>query len=243
MSPQAVRVKDKQNAALPVPFLAHYKDEHFVAVFRATGDKVRLYDSRVGFQNDIPLASFRAQWSGYAITLAEPAGSQPGLAVVTGEELNTVIGGCCGVMPSASKNGDPAQNSPCATGPTAKPGGPDAGGPPTDHGGLTRGSPSWWVNPVSLNMVVADTPMWWGKPVRPGCELCADIQQHGQSQHDPPARDQMDAQLRGLCHGRPFRQGDHRGRQRQPMVFQPRRWRSLHRPRRFSLHAGEDGDL
>lgn len=164
LSPQAVRVKDKQSGELPVPFLAHYKDEHFVAVFRASGDNVRLYDSRVGFQNEIPLASFRSQWSGYAITLAEPAPAQPGLAVVTGEELNTVIGGCCGITLLEAKKGDPEQKSPCATGATGEPGGNEAGGPATDGDGSTKKSPSWWINPVSMNMVVADTPMWWESP-------------------------------------------------------------------------------
>jgi RHS repeat-associated protein len=163
MSPQAVRVKDKQNAELPVPFLAHYKDEHFVAVFRAADDKVRLYDSRVGFQNEIPQASFRAQWSGYAITLAEPARSQPGLAVVTGEELNSVIGGCCGVMPPASPTGPEGEKTACATG-SREPAGPNAEAPSTDPIANSDCSPNWAINPTSLNMVVRDVPMWWDSP-------------------------------------------------------------------------------
>lgn len=163
LRPAAVKLTEKDTALVPAPFLAHYKDEHFVAVFGMRGDDVLLYDSRVGFQRGVALSSFRAQWSGYAISLGESALGRSGVAAVTGEELNSVVGGCCGVKKSGSPTGPPDETGPCATG-SRDPSGDDPQAPPTDPIANSDCSPNWWIDPVSFNMVVRDVPIWWDSP-------------------------------------------------------------------------------
>lgn len=173
LHPAAVRVSGKDCSLLPAPFLAHYKDEHFVAVFSMNKDKVSLFDSRVGFRNEITLASFKAQWSGFAITLDRKAQASHDIAAVGPAELNQIIGGCCGVNPQPSPTGgnpDRPNPAPCAAGDTDPPG-DSCGGPPGDtYDNLC--SPKWWVDPVSLNMVVRDVPMWWSSPYGLGVAFC-----------------------------------------------------------------------
>lgn len=170
---RAVRIDGKQTEAIEFPFLAHYKDQHFVAVFAAIEDSFLVYDSRVGFQREISITSFKAQWSGFAVALngltTDPRHRQIEVASLSERELNDVVGGCCGVMPSPSKMGGPDEKSPCCDGNKNAPGtnGPSInppGAPPGDNEPSTRQSPSWWVNPISFNMVVRDTPMWWDSP-------------------------------------------------------------------------------
>lgn len=166
MEAEAVRVLEKDPAVVATPYLAHYKDEHFVAVLGMSQDKVRVYDSRVGFQNEIPLSSFSAQWSGTVISLSAHPHSDHRVAALDKNELNTIIGGCCGVLAAPAKyDNSPNENTPCATGPSGEPGkNPWLDAPPTDDRTSAMASPSWAVNPVSMNMIVRDVPLWWDSP-------------------------------------------------------------------------------
>lgn len=163
---RGVRVTGKNPLSLSTPFLAHYSDEHFVAVLEVWDQTVQVYDSRVGFKIEISLKSFISQWSGAAISLVSLPSTDKSLVALSGLELNSIVGGCCGVMPYSSKfDNSPNENSPCASGPRGQPGqNPWQDAPPTDDTSSAMASPSWAFNPVSSNMMVRDVPMWWDSP-------------------------------------------------------------------------------
>lgn len=127
---------------LPVPFVAHYLDRHYVTVERVTGDLVSLFDSRSG-ETTMPRKSFLKQWSGFALIFSEPAATA---AIYPADHLDTIVGGCCGHPRSPSDLGDNSCNKHC-------------------------GLPGWSVNPVNFNFRVSDTPMWWQPPVGPSVSM------------------------------------------------------------------------
>lgn len=162
---QAIRSKTRDVRSIPTPYLAHYSDAHFVAVFEAGDHGLRIYDSRVGFQREIDHNSFKAQWSGFAIALGGRPAQHQSLAVIKGNELDSIFGGCCGIMAPAFPFGSPTdEKSPCASGPTGEPFTNGVGAPPSDPNVDSMASPSWGINPVSMNMTVRDVPIWWNSP-------------------------------------------------------------------------------
>ena len=128
---------------LPVPFVAHYKDQHYVTVEKVSGGEVRLFDSRVG-QATLPRASFMKQWSGFALIFSTPSATA---AIHPAENLDSIVGGCCGHPRSPSDLGD------------------------DDDSDCNCGMPGWSVNPVNFNFRVKDTPMWWTPPVGPSVSM------------------------------------------------------------------------
>jgi RHS repeat-associated protein len=124
--------------ALPVPFIAHYTDRHYVTVESVTKDAVTLYDSRISASTAMPRKAFEKNWSGFAL-LTKPAPDNQ--RIHPAENLEQIIGGCCG---------QPAQVS-------------DLGGDDCHSCGL----PTYSVNPINMNFKVIDTPMWWEAPVGP----------------------------------------------------------------------------
>lgn len=145
-SPRAVRSFSRLPQEFAGPWLAHYSDQHFVAVFGVSEKDLDIFDTRVGFRRSISRESFLNQWSGVAIELGEKKSTSGSLAMLSNVEMDEVVGGCCGVARAAGHNGKPG-GSLCASG-----------------SGEAKGSPEWWVNPVTMNMVVTDTPMWWHSP-------------------------------------------------------------------------------
>ena len=129
---------------LPVPFIAHYQDKHYVTVESVSKDTVKLYDSRISASTDMPRASFEKNWSGFALLL-KPAPSNEG--VHPAEHLDKIIGGCCG---------QPAQPA-------------DLGMGPDDC--ISCGLPTYSVNTINMNFKVIDTPMWWKAPVGPSVNM------------------------------------------------------------------------
>ncbi len=127
---------------LPVPFVAHYQDRHYVTVEQVVGEEVRLFDSRVG-ETTMPRNSFMKQWSGFALIFSEPAATA---AIYPAGNLDTIVGGCCGHPRSPSDLGDDGCDKNC-------------------------GMPGWSVNPVNFNFRVSDTPMWWNPPVGPSVSM------------------------------------------------------------------------
>ncbi|MEO8615798.1 MAG: RHS repeat-associated core domain-containing protein [Luteolibacter sp.] len=123
---------------LPVPFVAHYLDRHYVTVEKVTADEVKFFDSRVG-EATMPRKSFLRQWSGFALIFSKPADTA---AIYPEENLDKIVGGCCGHPRSPSDLGDDGCDKNC-------------------------GMPGWSVNPVNFNFRVGDTPMWWNPPVGP----------------------------------------------------------------------------
>lgn len=129
---------------LPVPFVAHYNDRHFVTVEDVADGEVRLFDTRVGTTHVIPIGSFRLQWSGFAMLFENP----PAIAAIApAENLEALVGGCCGFPRLPSDLGD----DPCAE--------------------KNCGMPGWSVNVVNMNFRVQDTPMWWNPPFGPPVEI------------------------------------------------------------------------
>jgi RHS repeat-associated protein len=119
---------------LPVPFIAHYRDRHYVVVEGLTEEKrVRLYDPRLKHEVQMERATFEAQWSGLALLFQD---QQPeGIAIASQTDLTDAVGGCCG-LPAYPGDLGPTCNSSC-------------------------GMPVWSVNPVNLNVCVDDTPLWY----------------------------------------------------------------------------------
>ncbi len=127
---------------LPTPFIAHYRDQHFVVVrgLAENGD-VQIYDPRLEHETRLSAESFRGQWSELAVLFqAKPEGIQ----LASNSDLDEQMGGCCGIPRYPS----------------------DLGGNP---GGC--GMPGWSVNPVNLNVCVQDTPMWHDNQFGPGVAI------------------------------------------------------------------------
>ncbi len=127
---------------LPVPFVAHYQDHHYVTVEKVTAEEVIFYDSRMG-EGKMPRTSFQKQWSGFALIFSKPANAA---AIYPAENLKEIVGGCCGHPRSPSDLGDDGCDKNC-------------------------GLPGWSVNPVNFNFRVSDTPMWWNPPVGPAVSM------------------------------------------------------------------------
>ena len=132
-------------ASLPLPFIAHYNDRHFVTVEKLADGQVTLHDSRVGQTHNIPESSFRLQWSGFALLFA-PAPEVAGITPA-GTNLDSIMGGCCGLPRYTAQLG----NDPCAK--------------------KNCGLPGWSVNNVNMNFRMQDTPMWWNAPVGPSVHM------------------------------------------------------------------------
>ena len=127
---------------LPLPFVAHYRDHHYVTVEYISDSEVKLFDSRVG-QATMPRAAFMKQWSGFALIFSKHAATA---AIYPAENLDAIVGGCCGHPRSPSDLGDDDCDKNC-------------------------GMPGWSVNPVNFNFRVSDTPMWWNPPVGPSVSM------------------------------------------------------------------------
>ncbi len=148
---QAVAVRADgtgQLEQLPVPFVAHYRDRHFVVVKGITDEKrVRLYDPRLKHEVEMDSANFEAQCSGLAVIFQD---RQPeGIVLASQMDLMDEVGGCCG-LPSY----------------------PGDLGPDDCPGGCTTcGMPGWSVNPVNLNVCVDDVPLWYDCGFGPKIEM------------------------------------------------------------------------
>ncbi len=126
--------------ALPVPFIAHYNDKHYVTVEAVTQDTVKLYDSRISTTTEMPRASFEKDWSGFALLVKEPPLNE---GIHAAQNLEQITGGCCGLDRLVSDLGD------------------------DDDDCESCGLPTYSVNPINMNFKVKDTPMWWDAPVGP----------------------------------------------------------------------------
>jgi len=160
----AVRVDPSRIGSLAFPFVAHYKDEHFVTVTGIDGSgSVKVFDSRLGRTTLLAPDQFAAQWSGLALIFDKVP---EGVRLASATELDQEIGGCCGLP-----------RPPCKKGDCDKPEGSDSGtgecagcgeGPSSEYG---YAMPTWQVNPVNLNIVVKDIPIWIKPPIGPQMEI------------------------------------------------------------------------
>src|SRR6266540_4936015 len=143
LTPTAVRASRAQLRKLPVPFIAHYSDQHFVVVtdFGASGS-IKLFDPRLERPTELTGDQFDEQWSGLALVFATPPQK---IKLATTTELAREMGGCCG-----------QPRYPSDLGPTCPSSCPDC-----------QGMPGWQVNPVNMNLVVQDIPMWYDSEIGP----------------------------------------------------------------------------
>jgi RHS repeat-associated protein len=141
LTPRAVRAGRAQLQHLPVPFIAHYSDQHFVVVtdFGASGS-IKLFDPRLDRPTELTGDQFDEQWSGLALVFAAPSKK---IKLATTTELAGEMGGCCGSPRYPSDLG------------------PNCDAPPS------CGMPAWQVNPVNMNLVVQDVPMWYDSEIGP----------------------------------------------------------------------------
>lgn len=128
---------------LTFPFLAHYKDQHYVAVksFAPARLEVEVFDPRLATTSAMSLTAFSRQWSGLAILFGEIPG---GSGAKPARDLDGVVGGCCGLPRYPSDLGSDGCPKNC-------------------------GMPGWNINMVSMNHYIGDVPMWhqpaYGPPV------------------------------------------------------------------------------
>ncbi|MEZ0388667.1 MAG: cysteine peptidase family C39 domain-containing protein, partial [Verrucomicrobium sp.] len=142
---QTVRASGQTLPELPLPFVAHYRDNHFVAVLSREEDgRLQLYDTRVGHSVAMDSSSFVKQWSGLATVFQEV--TVAGVRLASVQETVDAMGGCCGLP----RNPDDLDD---------------------DCGPKCHGMPGWSINPVNMNLVVRDTPMWWDAPYGPDVNL------------------------------------------------------------------------
>lgn len=171
LNPIAVEADISKVAEMPFPWIAHYSDEHFVAVVgQVPNGNYRVFDPRLKAETTLAPAQLSNQWSGLALLLY----NQTSLAARTAsDEALARIGGCCGVPTTEDDLGDCEEDSddpaccPCSLGGGG--GGPAAGGPGSPAGGPFPpfGMPSWKINPKNMNMVVQDIPLWYDPPYGP----------------------------------------------------------------------------
>lgn len=146
LQPIAVRANNAQFATLPVPFIAHYSDEHFVVVKEiAESGAIKLFDSRLQHDCLLTTDQFVRQWSGLAVVFDRPP---DGIRTASATEVGETMGGCCGL-------------------PTY----PSQLGPPSPTNGCDRALPGWQINPVNMNLVVTDVPLWYDAPMGPAIEI------------------------------------------------------------------------
>jgi len=141
LTPRAVRAGRAQLRNLPVPFIAHYSDQHFVVVtdFGASGS-IKLFDPRLDRPTELTGDQFDEQWSGLALVFAAPSKK---IKLATTTELAREMGGCCGSPRYPSDLG------------------------PNSDAPLNCGMPGWQINPVNFNLVVHDVPMWYDSEIGP----------------------------------------------------------------------------
>src|SRR5882724_6804537 len=73
LTPRAVRASRAQLRSLPVPFIAHYSDQHFVVVTDLTvSGSIKLFDPRLDRPTELTGDQFDEQWSGLALLFAAP---------------------------------------------------------------------------------------------------------------------------------------------------------------------------
>src|SRR6266487_3410875 len=141
LTPRAIHAKRAQLRKLPVPFIAHYSDQHFVVVtgFGEFGS-IKLFDPRLDRLAELTGDEFDEQWSGLALVFAAPPKN---IKLATATEVTREMGGCCGSPRYPSDLG------------------PNCDAPPS------CGMPGWQVNPVNMNLVVQDVPMWYHSEIGP----------------------------------------------------------------------------
>ncbi|WOO42197.1 DUF6973 domain-containing protein [Rubellicoccus peritrichatus] len=143
---RAVYADLNQIGDMPLPFIAHYGDKHYVVVREQLSDgNLSVYDNRLEQLVIMSEAELAEQWSGLAVVF-EDNGTV--FRDPTADELMQ-MGGCCGLpRPEEDLGNDCDQPSGCA-----------------------RGKPVWSVNPINMNFYIQDVPMWYETERGPDIEI------------------------------------------------------------------------
>ena len=127
---------------LPVPFVAHYRSNHFVAVEAAGRDEVTVLDPRFGKAVTVGREEFLGEWSGSAIVTRE--GPLPSTASVLADSGS--VAGASTTIPWIVFPGlglDDDDDNPCSMCCTVT---------------------VWKINTASMNFRMSERPMWWSPP-------------------------------------------------------------------------------
>ncbi len=146
---QAVSSKPFDLTVLPKPFIAHYRDLHYVVVREILPNgHVRVYDPRLKHHTLLSRDQFTQQWSGLAVIF----GARPENVRLASARQLQETGGCCGLPRPQNDIGKP-DDPPCKC-------------PPCN-----RGLPGWSVNMVNMNLYVSDIPLWYSSPRGPSVDI------------------------------------------------------------------------
>ncbi len=142
---------------LPIPFIAHYRFNHFVTVTgRGPDGSLEVFDSILNHAVTMTPAQFAVEWSGLALVPAkawQASRSATAYPMLAANELRSFVGGCCGVE-------NPNRDKGCNTG--------NKMGGNLNLGQIGIGMPVWAFTPISMNLFVKDTPIGYQPAVGPG---------------------------------------------------------------------------
>jgi RHS repeat-associated protein len=147
--PKAIRADGQELDKIATPFIAHYRDLHYVVVkdISPETEEVKIYDPRLKHETKLPWDNFLRQWSGLGIVFNEEIAKEIRLASV--EDLHQV-GGCCGIPRPEDDLGDEDDEE------------------DEDCG---KGLPTWRVNRINFNVLVRDIPLWYDNNIGPNVRI------------------------------------------------------------------------
>ncbi|MBX7157438.1 MAG: hypothetical protein K1X66_03525 [Verrucomicrobiae bacterium] len=147
--PKAIRADGPALDKIATPFIAHYRDLHYVVVkdiFPQT-EEIKIYDPRLKHETRLPKDNFLRQWSGLGIVFNEKIAKEIRLA--SAEDLHQV-GGCCGIPRPEDDLGDEEDD---------------------EENDCGKGLPTWRVNGINLNVKVRDIPLWYDNNIGPNVRI------------------------------------------------------------------------
>ncbi|MCO7225902.1 RHS repeat-associated core domain-containing protein [Pleionea sp. CnH1-48] len=161
----AMHIKSSDIERLPLPAIAHIDRQdtgglgHYWIIESASDSEVVVYDKQKQRRFKQSLEEFDREWSGRMLVFAE-ANGLPGTEL-SFEEALSAYGGCCGIQRPEDELGPHCKFT-------------------------ARGCPRWSVNPVNMNLYVADTPLWYETPYGPDVEITVSYNaQSALAQHEP----------------------------------------------------------
>jgi RHS repeat-associated protein len=160
----ALRLNVEELAQVSLPAIVQVNGRttgtgHYWILEEYTTNHLSFLDPQSGTRHQQSQEEFAREWDGVAMTFGEEYWLYANR--LSGEEMRTIFGGCCGSPPPPPQPpgdaGDPPEpcppGDPCCTQP--------------NQGPNSEGAPVMKVNPVGLNLYVKDTPIWYETPIGP----------------------------------------------------------------------------
>jgi len=141
---------------------------HYWVLDKVEGDELELFDPQSQHRFQQTTAELNREWSGRALVVSkgEPL---PGRKLDI-REMESASGGCCGAPRKEDGLGKPKRN----------------GKKGRNNDPCSKGSPTWEVDVVSMNLFLTDTPLWYDPPIGPRVWITLSYNsQSAIAQHEP----------------------------------------------------------